>query len=202
MLDRCYNNDYNEIQLGIDESGRGCLAGPVFVGAVIWNPYIEDEVMKEIKDSKKLNKRKRTELREYIEENALYYCVKSCDEKEIDRLNILNATYKAMHMCIEEVERNIPIDRLLIDGSSFTKYKNIKHNCIIGGDSKYISIAAASILAKTYHDEYIESLCEEDEYKKYKWDKNMCYGTKEHILSIKNYGISQIHRKSFCKNLK
>jgi ribonuclease HII len=201
MLERCYNNDYEEIQLGIDESGRGCLAGPVFVGAVIWNPYREDEVMKEIKDSKKLNKQKRSELRDYIEENALYYCVKSIDEKEIDSMNILNATYKAMHMCIDEVAKHIPIDRLLIDGNSFKKYDKIKHNCIIGGDNKYISIAAASILAKTYHDEYIETLSEEDDYKKYNWNKNMCYGTKQHILSIKNHGISSVHRKSFCKNL-
>ena len=195
---------YNtEIQVGVDEAGRGSLFGPVFVGAVIWNNDIDNVNVKYIKDSKKLTKKKRNEMRHFIEKNALAWSVSYCDNSVVDEINILNATHKAMHKALTDIyTNNIKFDRALIDGNCFKPLNingtDIEHKCIINGDNTYIQIAAASILAKTHHDEYIDNLCmEHPEYKKYGLMTNYGYGTKEHINAIRENGYTDHHRKSF-----
>lgn len=198
-----FGNDEDEIQVGIDEAGRGCFAGPVFAAAVIWDRNKQDDMTNQIKDSKKLSKKKRNELRKYIEENAIAYSVQSCDKEAIEEMNILQATYKAMHKCLKNinVEQGIEFDRILVDGDRFKPYACQVHECIPQGDNHYICIAAASILAKTYHDEWITNVCEEDKSldEKYKWLSNMGYGTKAHREGIMKHGITELHRDSFCK---
>lgn len=192
-----------EIQVGVDEAGRGCLFGSVYVGAVIWNNDIEHPNLKYIKDSKKLTKKKRNEMRKFIEDNALAWCVASCDNTTIDNINILEATYKAMHKALYDIyNNNIKFDRILVDGNGFNPFmidnKQIPHKCIINGDNRFIPIAAASILAKTHRDEYIEKLCEENNaLKLYGLMTNFGYGTKEHRDAILNYGYTDYHRRSF-----
>lgn len=198
----------DNIEIGIDEAGRGCLFGPVFVGGVIMNDITENPPPYDIKDSKKCSKKKREILREYIEDNAISYSVSMIDEKVIDEINILQATVKGMHSVVTEITKDISIDRILVDGSYFPYYTDmntfevIPHVCIPGGDDKYLNIAAASILAKEYRDEYISNLCKENtDLEKYDIMKNKGYGTKNHMEGIKKYGITQWHRKSFspCK---
>ena len=195
----------NRLEAGIDEVARGCLAGRVYSAAVIWpNDLDEDEYHPVIKDSKKLSKKKREELRDYIENTAKDFSIGYEEANIVDDINIRNATFSSMHKALNGL--NVLPDYLLVDGNSFKPYSNngelIQHKCFIGGDAKYISIACASILAKVYHDNYIEKLCEnEPDLKKYGWLNNMCYGTEEHIDAIKTYGISKYHRKTFgvCK---
>lgn len=194
-MEYCCNK--NHIEVGIDEAGRGCLIGPVFVAAVIWNPLLDDEYVAQITDSKKLSKHKREELREYIELNAIDFSVKCSDNETIDEINILNATMKSMHECIDNLQ--VDFDTILVDGDKFTPYKDKTHLCIIKGDSKYVSIAAASILAKTYHDEWIDTMLTNKVKQMYDLNNNMGYGTKRHIDAIKLNGITKEHRKSFCR---
>ena len=198
-------NDKTLIEAGVDEVARACLAGPVYAAAVIW-PNEEEQLDPNIilKDSKKLSKGKRNLLRYYIEEYAIDYAVASVDNNEIDKINILQASQLAMRKAIAKL--NVQPDFLLIDGNYFKPYIHngelIPHECFIKGDDRYQSISAASILAKVYHDEYIEKLIEEEpELKIYDWESNMCYGTKKHIGAIKENGISKYHRKTFgiCK---
>jgi ribonuclease HII len=205
-LDSHYTSDL--LEAGVDEVARGCLAGPVFAAAVIWPREIELETdfTMELKDSKKLSRKQRNNLREYIEAYAIDYSVASVNNQEIDSINIRNASFLAMHRAIQGL--NVDPDLLLVDGNAFKPYLTpgsrdvIEHKCIISGDDKYQSIAAASILAKVYHDDFIDSLLNSnDDLKKYGWSTNMCYGTAEHLEAIKKYGISPYHRKSFgpCK---
>jgi|TARA_B110000259_G_C14032589_1_gene407439 ribonuclease HII len=210
LLEKYYNSsDTNdsEIQIGVDEAGRGSLFGPVFVGAVIWDNTIDDERLLYIKDSKKLSKTKRDEMRQYIEKNALAWAVAYCDHTIIDEINILNSTYKAMHKALLDVyDNNIKFNRILVDGNKFkpliTTNGFIPHKCVVRGDNKYIQIAAASILAKTHHDEYINKLCTDNkDLCKYGLLKNQGYGTMEHRKAIKEYGLTDYHRKSFKINL-
>ena len=210
ILDKYYNHNNEgttEIQIGVDEAGRGSLIGPVFAAAVIWNNEIDNEKLKYIKDSKILSKEKRNEMRKFIEDNALAWEVASCDHSIIDDINILNATYKAMHKALKKIyDNNIKFDRILVDGNRFKPFVTrdgfIDHKCIIKGDSKYINIAAASILAKTHHDEYIENMCKDNPHLcKYGLLTNQGYGTKEHRKKIKNNGLSEYHRKSFKINI-
>jgi ribonuclease HII len=206
-----YDDDDDAIECGVDEAGRGCLAGPVVAAAVIWDPAINTGLALEIKDSKKVSKKKRERLAEYIKENAIAYGVGTASHEEIDDINILNATYVAMHRAIDQINR--PIDRLLIDGTGFKTYENkyresgdedaeilVQHHNIVDGDAKYVAIAAASILAKTTHDtivcQYVES---HEECQKYGWEKNMCYGTKVHLDAIRDHGLTAYHRKTFRK---
>lgn len=202
-------NYFNEdlLEAGIDEVARGCLAGPVFSAAVIWPKECElIENAPILKDSKKLSKRQRLICKDYIEENALDYSVSQSDNKLIDKINILNATYKTMHKAIDNL--NIDVDFLLIDGNKFEPYMNnnseiIPHLCIVKGDDKYTPICCASILAKVYHDEYIEKICDEEpELNIYDWKSNMCYGTQTHIEAIKKNGLTKYHRRTFgiCKD--
>lgn len=193
-----YHGEREQIQVGIDEAGRGCLLGPVFVAAVIWDPTIDDDYTKMIKDSKKISKTKRNELKEYIEQNAIDFNICYADNNEIDSKNILKSTLETMHKTLDGITSKY--DKILVDGDKFNKYKNKDHVCIIGGDNKYIAIAAASILAKTHHDYWIE--CLDDDIKcKYNLTKCMGYGTKKHTEGLKIYGISKYHRKTFCKNI-
>jgi ribonuclease HII len=178
------------VEAGCDEAGRGCLAGPVFAAAVILPEGFYHE---KLNDSKQVTEEDRYELRSYIEKHAISYQVASVDHEEIDRINILNASFKAMHLAIEQLKTKAKF--LIIDGNRFTKYKRIPHQCIIKGDSEYASIAAASILAKTYRDDFMRNL--HTDFPQYKWITNKGYGTAEHRKAIEEFGITPYHRKSF-----
>lgn len=178
------------VEAGCDEAGRGCLAGPVFAAAVI---LPEGFFHEKLNDSKQVTEEDRYELRSFIEKHAISYQVASVDHEEIDRINILNASFKAMHLAIEQLKTKAKF--LIIDGNRFTKYKRIPHQCIIKGDSEYASIAAASILAKTYRDDFMRNL--HTDFPQYKWITNKGYGTAEHRKAIVEFGITPYHRKSF-----
>ena len=201
-------HEKNKLELGIDEVGRGCLLGPVCVGGVIWLDEDPDDLKYDIIDSKKCTKNKLNYLNEFIINNCISYSVKLIDNDCIDNINILQATYKCMHNCIDDILDNIKIDKLLIDGDKFKMYIDKENNIIpniniVNGDNKYKSIACASILAKTYRDSYIDKLVNENpELEKYDIKNNKGYGTKKHIDAIKKYGITKWHRKTFgiCKN--
>ncbi len=198
MLNICKENT---IEVAIDEVARGCLFGRLYSAAVVW-PIDFDNSRYNINDSKKLSKKKREELYDVIINNAIDWNVNYIEHDEIDKLNILQANMKSMHQNIDKLTLNI--DHILVDGNYFKPYKNIEHTCAIKGDSKYCSIAAASILAKVSHDRYITELCNmyPDLQEKYDLLNNMGYPTKKHIEGIKKYGISQFHRKSYgiCNN--
>lgn len=191
----------NRLEVGIDEAGRGCLMGRVYAAAVVMPNEYPDEIYKQIKDSKKLSAKKRIVLKEYIESNALSYGVGFSEANEIDTLNIYNATMKAMHRALDNI--NMEVDRLLVDGANFKPYLNkdndyVNYDCIVKGDDTYLSIAAASILAKCYRDEYVDSIIREKEsYSIYGWHTNKGYGTKIHLEAIHKNGITSYHRKSF-----
>lgn len=179
-----------KIEAGTDEAGRGCLAGPVSAAAVIFS---ENYSNPDLNDSKKLSEKKRNELRKIIEKEALAFSVVHVDNHEIDKINILNASILAMHRAIKQLK--IVPGFILVDGNRFSKYGNLEHKCLISGDSKFQNVAAASILAKTYRDELMTKLSEK--YPQYNWNKNKGYPTKFHKNSIKLYGPSIYHRKSF-----
>jgi ribonuclease HII len=177
-------------EAGCDEAGRGCLAGPVFAAAVI---LPRDFYHPLLNDSKQVSEKHRNELRKIIETEAVAYAVASIDNNEIDHINILKASFKAMHTAIAALKKKPQL--LLIDGNRFITYKKIPHHCIIKGDSIYAPIAAASILAKTYRDEYMLHLNEE--FPHYFWQNNKGYGTVEHRSAIEQYGPCKYHRRSF-----
>lgn len=183
------------IEAGCDEAGRGCLAGPVFAAAVI---LPEDFKSAELNDSKQLSEKKRYLLRELIEEQALSWAVAQVSPGEIDKINILNASFLAMHRAIDQLKTK-PC-ALLIDGPRFNPYKSTPFHCIIKGDGKYLSIAAASILAKTYRDDFMKNA--DKKYPVYNWKQNKGYPTIQHKLAINKHGISPLHRKSFNYQLK
>lgn len=178
---------------GVDEAGRGPLAGPVFAAAVIMS---EDKYIPDIKDSKKLSEKKREQVFEYIINNADYYSVASVGEREIDEINILNATHKAMNAAVDSLA--VTPDFVLIDGNSI-KNMTLPHETVVKGDAKVFCIAAASILAKVSRDRYILRLAEE--YPEYGFEKHKGYGTAQHIEALKKYGPCPIHRKSFLKKI-
>ena len=178
------------IEAGCDEAGRGCLSGPVVAAAVILPKKFKSELLN---DSKLLSEKKRDELRPLIEEKALAFGVGIVWNEEIDKINILKASFLAMHRALDQL--NITPEHLLIDGNRFTPYRKINHSCIVKGDSKYMSIAAASVLAKTYRDDLMQKLHEE--YPMYEWLKNKGYPTKQHRAFIKEFGACEYHRKTF-----
>lgn len=180
----------NRIEAGCDEAGRGCLAGAVYAAAVILPPDFKNEMLN---DSKQLTEKQRYALRSVIEESALAWAVGIVSPEEIDQINILNASFLAMHRAIDQLK--IRPEHLLIDGNRFNPYPNIPHATIVKGDGKYLSIAAASILAKTYRDDYMNQL--HREYPVYDWDHNKGYPTKKHRAAIAEHGISPYHRKSY-----
>ena len=178
------------VEAGIDEAGRGCYAGPVFAAAVIlpkdfFHPFLND--------SKQLSEKQREELRPIIEKESICYSVQQVNNMIIDQVNILQATFMAMHLAIADL-KIIP-ERLLIDGNRFKPFNEIAHKCIIEGDGKYASIAAASVLAKTYRDDFMRQL--HAEHPHYGWDRNKGYGTKFHRQAIDEHGLCDHHRKSF-----
>lgn len=178
---------------GVDEVGRGTLAGPVVAAAVILPDGFKDP---RIKDSKAIkSKKKREEIEKFIKENSISWGIGESTPEEIDEMNILNATFLAMKRAIDSCK--IKPDFLYIDGDRFPGYDNIPYECVVKGDSKIVSISAASILAKVYRDRLMESIS--SEFPKYLWGKNSGYGTPEHINSIKEIGISKYHRKTFCE---
>ena len=177
-------------EAGCDEAGRGCLAGAVFAAAVILPPDFRNELLN---DSKQLSEKQRYALRPIIEQEATAWAVGIVSPEEIDRINILNASFLAMHRAIEQL--NVPPEHLLIDGNRFKKYRETPHTCVVKGDGKYLSIAAASVLAKTYRDDYMLDL--HREYPVYQWDRNKGYPTKAHREAIRLHGTSPYQRMTF-----
>ncbi|NOS93394.1 MAG: ribonuclease HII [Cyclobacteriaceae bacterium] len=180
----------NRIEAGCDEVGRGCLAGPVVAAAVILPKKFKHPLLN---DSKQLKKADRDQLQEEIKQAALAWAVAEVSHEEIDQINILNASFKAMHLALDQLQTRPEL--LLIDGNRFKPYQKIEHKCIIKGDAKFLSIAAASVLAKTYRDELMEKLS--IEFPGYGWATNVGYPTPEHREGIKKLGITPFHRRSF-----
>lgn len=206
-----FHPDYpTDLVIGIDEAACGCLAGRVYAAAVLWDNNVEDVKLEWIQDSKKVSKKKRTIIKSFIEKHALAFGIGFIENNEIDEINIYHAKFKAMHNAIDNLIENMKkkgkmhkIDRLLVDGNKFTPYINketsfILHTCIPKGDSLYLPIAAASILAKVYHTEYIEKLCNDNpELDNYGFKTNSSYGTKKHYEALAKYGATKYHRLSF-----
>ena len=180
----------NRIEAGCDEAGRGCLAGSVFAAAVILPPDFKND---DLNDSKQLSEKERYALRPVIEKEAIAWAVGIVTPEEIDKINILKASFLAMHRAIDQLQ--VRPEHLLIDGNRFTPYPDIKHTTVVKGDGKYLSIAAASILAKTYRDDYMDELAKE--YPDYHWTENKGYPTKTHREAIRTIGITPYHRKTF-----
>lgn len=178
------------IEAGCDEAGRGCLAGSVYAAAVILPPDYQNELLN---DSKKLTAKKRYALREEIERDAIAWAVGIVTPEEIDKINILNASFLAMHRALDQLK--VCPEAVIVDGNRFKPYQDLPSTTIVKGDGKYLSIAAASILAKTYRDDYMLSLAEE--YPQYDWQSNMGYPTKKHRQAIREHGITPYHRKSY-----
>ena len=188
MLLPFFHNKF--LEAGVDEVGRGCYAGPVYAAAVILPKSFYHPLLN---DSKELTREQRNELRPVIEQECYAFSVASVSNTEIDRINILQASFKAMHLALNKLQRTPEL--LLVDGNRFKRYKQLLHQCIIKGDGIYASIAAASVLAKCYRDEYMENLHEK--YSMYYWNKNKGYGTREHRSAIEVHGLCRYHRKSF-----
>jgi len=178
------------VEVGCDEAGRGCLAGSVYAAAVILPPDYENELLN---DSKKLSAKKRYTLRAEIERDAVAWAVGVVTPEEIDKINILNASFLAMHRALDQLK--VRPEAVIVDGNRFKPYQDLPSTTIVKGDGKYLSIAAASILAKTYRDDYMLSLAEE--YPQYDWQSNMGYPTKKHRQAIREHGITPYHRKSY-----
>ena len=180
----------DKIEAGCDEAGRGCLAGSVYAAAVILPPDFKNDLLN---DSKQLTERQRYQLREVIEREALAWAVGIVTPEEIDKINILNASFLAMHRAVDQLK--VRPEHLLIDGNRFKKYQDLPHTTVVKGDGKYLSIAAASILAKTYRDDYMNALHEE--YPDFDWNKNKGYPTKKHRAAIREHGATPYHRMTF-----
>ena len=188
MLESCYYQ--GKVEAGCDEAGRGCLAGSVYAAAVILPEGYQNELLN---DSKQLTEKKRYQLREMIERDAVAWAVGIVTPEEIDKINILNASILAMHRALDQLM--VRPETIIVDGNRFKPYQELPHTTIVKGDGKYLSIAAASILAKTYRDDYMNRLAEE--YPQYDWLSNKGYPTKKHRDAIRQYGITPYHRKSY-----
>lgn len=205
-LQRAHDPHQLRLEAGVDEAGRGCLLGDVFAAAVVWNPDVDDPRVDQIKDSKKLSRKRRAELRVFIEDHAIAFGVASVPPARIDAVNIFWAAQEAMHAALDRV--SVEFDHILVDGNQFKSYLRkgtgsrdphfVPHTCIVGGDNAYVSIAAASILAKEYHDDHIRALLRDHpELSDYGVESNMGYGTRIHIEAIQNKGVTSWHRRSF-----
>jgi ribonuclease HII len=179
-----------KVEAGCDEAGRGCLAGSVYAAAVIFPENYQNE---ELNDSKQLTDKRRKQLREIIQRDAVAWAVGIVTPEEIDKINILNASILAMHRALDQLK--VRPEAVIVDGNRFKPYQSLPHTTIVKGDGKYLSIAAASILAKTYRDDYMDKLAEE--YPQYDWLSNKGYPTKKHREAIRQYGITPYHRKTF-----
>ncbi len=178
------------LEAGCDEVGRGCIAGPVVAASIIFSKEYRND---SIKDSKKISHKKRIEIEKEIKKHAISWSIGEIGVGQIDKENILNASFSAMHLALDKLE--VRPEFIIVDGNSFRKYKHIDHKCIVKGDSKYLSIAAASILAKNYRDELMTKFS--IKHSQYEWEKNFGYPTKSHRDGIIKYGITDLHRKSF-----
>lgn len=190
MLGSRYYQEKGLVEAGCDEAGRGCLAGSVYAAAVI---FPEDYQNEELNDSKQLTAKQRKKLRDIIERDATAWAVGVVTPEEIDKINILNASILAMHRALDQLK--VRPEAVIVDGNRFKPWQNVRYATIVKGDGKYLSIAAASILAKTYRDDYMEALAEE--FPQYDWMSNKGYPTKKHRDAIRQYGITPYHRKSF-----
>ena len=190
MLGSRYFQEKGLVEAGCDEAGRGCLAGSVYAAAVI---FPEDYQNEELNDSKQLTAKQRKKLRNIIERDATAWAVGVVTPEEIDKINILNASILAMHRALDQLK--VRPEAVIVDGNRFKPWQNVRYATIVKGDGKYLSIAAASILAKTYRDDYMEALAEE--FPQYDWMSNKGYPTKKHRDAIRQYGITPYHRKSF-----
>lgn len=190
------NPSSEKLYASIDEAGRGAWSGPVVAACVVWKEGDMDHLLA---DSKKLSEKKRDQLVDYIKDNAIDYAISFVDNRVIDEINILRATHKAMHECVAKLY--VEVDEILVDGNSFPKYGGIHHQCVVKGDDTYVSIAAASILAKTARDEYMREIA--NKYPHYKWDTNFGYGTKDHMNAMQIHGVCEYHRMSYgpCKTI-
>ena len=188
MLELNYSGLANEA--GCDEAGRGCLAGPVFAAAVILPPDFKND---KLNDSKQLTEKQRYQLRDIITREAAAYAVAKLDAPKIDEINILNASIKSMHLALDQLE--VRPEFIIVDGNRFKPYGDIKHQTIVKGDGKYMSIAAASVLAKTFRDDFMKQI--DKEFPQYNWAKNKGYPTADHRAAIEKYGITPYHRRSF-----
>ena len=188
MLESHYYKDL--VEAGCDEAGRGCLAGSVYAAAVILPPDYQNP---ELNDSKKLTDKKRKALREQIERDAIAWAVGIVTPEEIDKINILNASFLAMHRALDQLK--VRPEAVIVDGNLFKPYQDLPYTTIVKGDGKYLAIAAASILAKTYRDDYMDALAEE--YPQYDWKSNKGYPTKKHRAAIKQFGVTPYHRMSY-----
>lgn len=188
MLFSCFQKEV--VEVGCDEAGRGCLAGPVFAAAVILPANFKH---KQLTDSKQLSAEDRFALRKVIEKKAIAHAVALVDHVEIDRINILNASFLAMHKALDQLAEQFGF--ILIDGNRFKKYKEVPHECIVKGDGKYFSIAAASILAKTYRDDFMQNIALE--HPEYQWCSNKGYPTIKHREAVLKHGFSPYHRRTF-----
>ena len=187
LMNNFSNSNY---EAGVDEAGRGSLAGPLTAAAVILPKDYENDALD---DSKRLSEKKRFQLKSIIEKDSIDFAVFFISPSIIDKINILNSTFKAMHGALNNL-KTIP-SFIVVDGNKFKKFKNINHKCVVKGDAKYQNIAAASILAKTYRDSYM--IDQHNRFPVFGWDKNKGYGTEFHITNINKYGMSELHRKSF-----
>lgn len=191
------------VEAGVDEAGRGCLAGPVAAAAVVWDPALEHPLVERIRDSKRLSPRMRETLREFIEAHAVAWAVRLVDAPQIDRENILQATQTAMHGALDELDADV--DSLLVDGNHFRPYISqrtgtgefVPHTCVVRGDDQLLPIAAASILAKTHRDRYVRTVMH-PQFPQYGWDRNMGYGSAEHMARLRELGPTPFHRQSFA----
>jgi ribonuclease HII len=182
------------VEVGLDEVGRGCLAGPVVASAVILPTDFDYDI---VKDSKKLSEKKRKEAYELIKEHAIEYSISFVGAKDIDKFNILQSTMAAMHNCLDKLDSEF--NHILVDGNTFNVYQNVPNTCVVKGDNKFYSIAAASILAKVTRDEYMKE--QHEKFPMYKWDSNKGYGSKVHREAIIKDGITPLHRETFLKNI-
>lgn len=189
MLASHYFNEY-ELEAGCDEAGRGCLAGSVYAAAVVFPKNYHNE---ELNDSKKLTAHRRYELRKVVERDALAWAVGVVTPEEIDKINILNASILAMHRALDQL--TVRPEAVIVDGNRFKPYRDLPYTTIVKGDGRYLSIAAASILAKTFRDDYMDALAEE--YPQYDWKSNKGYPTKKHREAVRRYGPTPYHRMSF-----
>jgi ribonuclease HII len=180
------------IEVGVDEAGRGCLAGDVYAAAVVLPDGFSNELLN---DSKQLTEKQREQLREVIEREAVAWAVGVVTAKEIDEINILNASILAMHRALAQVEQKLQFRHIIVDGNRFKPYKDVAYQTVVKGDGKYMSIAAASVLAKTHRDEYMLAI--HKEYPQYKWDSNKGYPSPSHRAAIKEHGATPYHRMTF-----
>ena len=198
LLKSSLHNDPSIIEVGVDEAGRGALAGPVTVAACIMPPGFQHEL---VKDSKLLSESQKVEARRLVLDNAIAYSIVHIPVEEIESTNILKATLTGMERCLQEVHKKVNFDFVLVDGDQFHGFHGVPFETVVGGDNTYVSIAAASILAKTERDNYMRDLSQKEEYLAYGWGSNKGYGTKQHRDAILNEGASPHHRASFISHM-